>query len=256
MSDMKPRIAILLLFSILCIAYFLPGGTLSGFLPSGVVRFRIAYPVAVLFLGGLLTGLDWRFALAFLFSCTGDAFGAGGSFIGQMGFFALAHITLIWCFVRRLRAVSTSRATAGGCLKVVPDGQCMSAGATREGTAHAKIRIRTMETWWVIIGLAAIAAILILALTIVLPSIEDSVLVWGCGIYALLICTMASLAMLQRSPFFALGALLFAVSDFILSWNKFVGSVPLEKYLIMLPYYFGQALLWLGAVKVIHKSRR
>ena len=252
----KVYFASLLIFSILAIAYFLPGDLLSGFLPSGVVRFRIAYPVAALFLGGLLTGLDWRFALAFLFSCTGDAFGAGGSFIGQMGFFALAHITLIWCFVRRLRAVSTSRTTAGGCLKVVPDGQCQAARATREGTAHAKIRIRTMETCWVIIGLAAIAAILILAMTIVLPSIEESFLVWGCGIYALLICTMASLAILQRSPLFALGALLFAVSDFILSWNKFVGPVPLEKYLIMVPYYLGQALLWLGAVRIVHKSGR
>ena len=98
------------------------------------------------------------------------------------------------------------------------------------------------------VGLAAVAAVFILACAVVLPSIEDSVLVWGCGIYALLICTMASLAMLQHSPLFALGALLFVISDLILSWDRFVGSVACEKYLIMVPYYIGQALLWLGAV--------
>lgn len=213
----KVYFASLLIFSILAIAYFLPGDLLSGFLPSGVVRFRIAYPVAVLFLGGFLAGLDLRFALAFLFSCTGDAFGAGGSFIGQMGFFALAHVMLIWGFVRGLRVVSTGSTTAG-------------------------------ERVWIGGGLAAVAAVFILACAVVLPSIEDSVLVWGCGIYALLICTMASLAMLQHSPLFALGALLFVISDLILSWNRFVGPVACEKYLIMVPYYLGQALLWLGAV--------
>ena len=210
--------ASLLIFSILAIAYFLPGNLLSGFLPDGVVRFRIAYPVAVLFLGGLMAGLDWQFAIAFLFSCTGDAFGAGGSFIGQMGFFALAHVMFIWGFIRGLRVIST-------------------------GSTDAKERI------WIGFGLAAVAAIMILAVARVLPSIEDGVLVWGCGIYALLICTMASLAMLQRSPAFALGALLFAVSDLILSWNLFVGPVAYEKYLVMLPYYLGQFLLWFGAVR-------
>ncbi len=266
MSDMKPRIAILLLFSILCIAYFLPGGTLSGFLPSGVVRFRIAYPVAVLFLVGLLTGMDWRFAFAFLFSCTGDAFGAGGSFVGQMGFFALAHITLIWCFVRRLLAVSTGPAsTEERLLSLSKHRERVGVGSTSgdratwfrqaqppQGQAQppqGQALPPRRERVWIGGGLAAVAAVFILACAVVLPSIEDGVLVWGCGIYALLICTMASLAMLQHSPLFALGALLFAVSDFILSWNKFVGPVPLEKYLIMIPYYLGQALLWLGAVR-------
>jgi uncharacterized membrane protein YhhN len=208
----------------MAVMYFLPGSVLSAFLPSGVVRFRIAYPVAVLCIGGLLAGMDLRFALAFLFSCTGDAFGAAGSFIGQMGFFALAHIALIYCFIRRLRK---------GCTRVV---------STSSTTASGRV--------WIGFKLAAVAAILILACVCVLPRIEERFLVWGCGIYALLLCTMAALAMFQRSPMFALGALLFAISDLILSWNKFVGPVAFEKYLIMLPYYLGQALLWLGALKV------
>jgi hypothetical protein len=266
----KVYFASLLIFSILAIAYFLPGDLLSGFLPSGVVRFRIAYPVAVLFLGGLLAGLDLRFALAFLFSCTGDAFGAGGSFIGQMGFFALAHVMLIWGFIKGLRVVSTGSTTARG--KVVSTGSTTAEERLLSLSKHCeRVGVGSTSgdraTWfrqdqqpqgqsqpprrervWIGGGLAAVAAVFILACAIVLPSIEDSVLVWGCGIYALLICTMASLAMLQHSPLFALGALLFVISDLILSWDRFVGSVACEKYLIMVPYYIGQALLWLGAV--------
>ena len=218
----------LIIFAFLALAYFLPGSALSGFLPSGVVRFRIAYPVAALCIAGLLTRIDLRFVLAFLFSCIGDAFGAAGSFIGQMGFFALAHITFIYCFISRL-------------------GQNQS---KRQMSLPKKSGRR-----WKICGLTAVAAILILACVCVLPRIEDSFLFWGCGIYAVLICTMAALAMFQRSHLFAVGALLFAISDFILSWNKFVGPVEYEKYLIMVPYYFGQLLLWLGAY-LFRDSRR
>lgn len=242
----------------MAVMYFLPESVLSAFLPSGVVRFRIAYPVAVLCIGGLLTGMDWRFVLAFLFSCTGDSFGAAGSFIGQMGFFALAHIALIYCFIRRLRkggarVVSTRSTTASGRVEA-PDGPRQAASVARAGVAReiarAKVHISIMGTGGEFIKLAAVAAVFILACVCVLPRIEESFLVWGCGIYALLLCTMAALAMFQRSPLFALGALLFAISDLILSWNKFVGPVAFEKYLIMLPYYLGQALLWLGALKV------
>ena len=247
----KVYFASLLIFSILAIAYFLPGDLLSGFLPSGVVRFRIAYPVAVLFLGGFLAGLDLRFALAFLFSCTGDAFGAGGSFIGQMGFFALAHVMLIWGFVRGLRVVSTGSTTARERLLSLSKHR-ERVGLDRTSSERTawfrQAQPPRRERVWIGGGLAAVAAVFILACAVVLPSIEDSVLVWGCGIYALLICTMASLAMLQHSPLFALGALLFVISDLILSWNRFVGPVACEKYLIMVPYYLGQALLWLGAV--------
>lgn len=236
-----------LVFTLLAVTYFLPGSLLSAFLSSVAVKFRIAYPVAVLCIGGLIAGMDWRFALAFLFSCTGDAFGAAGSFLGQMGFFALAHITLIFCFIRRLRKIARERAGA-------PDGPRQAATAAREGEACEIARAKVHFPGGEIIGLTIVAAIFILACVFVLPRIDNGFLVWGCGIYALLICTMATLAMLQRSPLFALGALLFAVSDLILSWNKFVGPVAFEKYLIMLPYYLGQLLLWLGALKKARKA--
>ena len=246
----------LIIFAFLALAYFLPGSALSGFLPSWVVRFRIAYPVAALCIAGLLTGIDLRFVLAFLFSCIGDAFGAAGSFIGQMGFFALAHITFIYCFISRLHKI---RGTASRRVEA-PNGPRQAATEARAGEvceiARAKVHIPIMGTGGVIIGLTAVAAILILACVCVLPRIEDSFLFWGCGIYAVLICTMAALAMFQHSPLFAVGALLFAISDFILSWNKFVGPVEYEKYLIMVPYYLGQLLLWLGAYFFRDSRRR
>lgn len=62
---------------------------------------------------------------------------------------------------------------------------------------------------------------------------------------------MFGLSLMQRSPLFAIGAALFLISDMILSWNKFVGPVTAEKWLIMVPYYLGQLLIWLGAATLM-----
>ena len=73
----------------------------------------------------------------------------------------------------------------------------------------------------------------------------------GCGVYAVLITAMFGLSLMQRSPLFAIGAALFLISDMILSWNKFIGPVAAEKWLIMVPYYLGQLLIWLGAATLM-----
>lgn len=39
------------------------------------------------------------------------------------------------------------------------------------------------------------------------------------------------------------GALLFVISDSILAWNMFIGTIPLETALVMLPYYTAQFLI-------------
>lgn len=207
-SDRK-IIYISLIFIVLAVMYLMPSAALEQMLPEKVVRFRIAYPVAALALMGAYLGMGWKFVLAFLFSCTGDAMGAYGSFFGQMGYFAAAHIILIWTFAEELWKVRK-----------------------------------------ILVGLAVTAA-LVFAFALVIPKVPEPWLQIGCGVYAVLITAMFGLSLMQRSPLFAIGAALFLISDMILSWNKFVGPVTAEKWLIMVPYYLGQLLIWLGATTLM-----
>ena len=207
-SDRK-IIYISLIFIVLAAMYLIPSAALEQMLPEKVVRFRIAYPVAALALMGAYLGMGWKFVLAFLFSCTGDAMGAYGSFFGQMGYFAAAHIILIWAFAEELWKVRKT-----------------------------------------LVGLAVTAA-LVFAFALVIPKVPEPWLQIGCGVYAVLITAMFGLSLMQRSPLCAIGAALFLISDMILSWNKFVGPVTAEKWLIMVPYYLGQLLIWLGAATLM-----
>lgn len=202
-------IYISLIFIVLAVMYLMPSAALEQMLPEKVVRFRIAYPVAALALMGAYLGMGWKFVLAFLFSCTGDAMGAYGSFFGQMGYFAAAHIILIWAFAEELWKVRK-----------------------------------------ILVGLAVTAA-LVFAFALVIPKVPEPWLQIGCGVYAVLITAMFGLSLMQRSPLFAIGAALFLISDMILSWNKFVGPVTAEKWMIMVPYYLGQLLIWLGAATLM-----
>ena len=207
-SDRK-IIYISLIFIVLAVMYLMPSAALEQMLPEKVVQFRIAYPVAALALMGAYLGMGWKFVLAFLFSCTGDAMGAYGRFFGQMGYFAAAHIILIWAFAEELWKVRKT-----------------------------------------LVGLAVTAA-LVFAFALVIPKVPEPWLQIGCGVYAVLITAMFGLSLMQRSPLFAIGAALFLISDMILSWNKFVGPVTAEKWLIMVPYYLGQLLIWLGATTLM-----
>lgn len=207
-SDRK-IIYISLIFIVLAVMYLMPSAALEQMLPEKVVRFRIAYPVAALALMGAYLGMGWKFVLAFLFSCTGDAMGAYGSFFGQMGYFAAAHIILIWAFAEELWKVRKT-----------------------------------------LVGLA-VTATLVFTFALVIPKVPEPWLQIGCGVYAVLITAMFGLSLMQRSPLFAIGAALFLISDMILSWNKFVGPVTAEKWLIMVPYYLGQLLIWLGATTLM-----
>ena len=207
-SDRK-IIYISLIFIVLAVMYLMPSAALEQMLPEKVVRFRIAYPVAALALMGAYLGMGWKFVLAFIFSCTGDAMGAYGSFFGQMGYFAVAHIILIWAFAEELWKVRKT-----------------------------------------LVGLAVTAA-LVFAFALVIPKVPEPWLQIGCGVYAVLITAMFGLSLMQRSPLFAIGAALFLISDMILSWNKFIGPVAAEKWLIMVPYYLGQLLIWLGATTLM-----
>lgn len=186
------------------VLYFIPSDALN----YSFVKFKIAYPVAILALAAAYGGFRWTWVLAFVFSCTGDAMGAYGSFVGQMSFFALAHVMLISGFLLNGLKGSALRKTVVG---------------------------------------VAVAAILAVVFVFVIPCAPVGFIRVGCAIYAVLIAVMAGLSCMQHSRLFAFGALLFLISDSILGWNKFVSLLPASTWLIMVPYYLGQLLLWLGS---------
>lgn len=202
-------------FLALAAIYFIPGTALGKLLPAAAVKYRIIGPLAVLTLAGAAL-LPWQMTLAMAFSLAGDFSGAYGSFLFQMGFFALAHVMLIIYFSCRLRQ---NVMTGAG------PGKAWSAAAV-----------------FIAAGLAAFA------LSAIIPHAPAGAIRTGCSIYALLICSMFCLSMLTRHPVTAAGAALFLFSDTVLSWNKFVSPVEYSRWMIMVPYYSGQLLIWLGAV--------
>lgn len=61
--------------------------------------------------------------------------------------------------------------------------------------------------------------------------------------YLMVIALMAVLAQRQGSLIIALGAILFAFSDSILAYGRFIRPLSLQQALVLGPYYAGQALL-------------
>lgn len=175
---------------------------------------KLCLPMGVLVVSSLwLT--PWEIFMALFFSILGDWFGSCGSFLPQMGSFAVGHMFYILFFIRRYFR------------KVERDGKM---------TAKAK-------------GYFMMLAICVLALMTmvfakVVPCVPSGVLRIGVSIYAVLICTMLFSALLQRSMFYAVGALLFVISDFILAWNKFVEPVPYRDALVLGTYLSAQWFLF------------
>ena len=77
------------------------------------------------------------------------------------------------------------------------------------------------------------------------PCAPAGILRTGIIVYSLLISAMMVTALIQRSSLFALGAVLFVFSDFILAWNRFVEPVPYHTYMILGPYFTAQWLLFI-----------
>jgi uncharacterized membrane protein YhhN len=178
---------------------------------------KITIPVATIAIASMWL-CPWQMTLALLFSALGDYFGSCDNFIGQMGSFAIAHIWFIAYFIDRYFK------------KVEHD---------RKLTAKAKgyLGIVTFCT------LALVAT----ALFRIAPAAEPYIIRIGVCIYAFLIGGMMLIALLQRSSLFALGAVLFVFSDFILAWNRFVEPIPYGNYLIIVPYFAAQWLLFIRA---------
>jgi uncharacterized membrane protein YhhN len=183
------------------------------FLPVSIPH-KISLPLTLLSVAGLWL-LPWQMLLAMTFSAVGDYMGSCGNFIGQMGFFALAHIWLIIYFIKRYRH------------KVEPD---------RKLTGKAKGYIAMISFCTI--------ALLCIALFKIMPGAPAGVEKIGASCYAVIICTMLFTALLQRSSLYALGAVLFVFSDFILAWHRFVEPVPYRDYLVLVTYYLAQWLLF------------
>ena len=192
--------------------------TVFFFLPFDIPH-KITPCVSALFIASLWL-CPWQISLALLFSALGDHFGSCGNFLGQMGFFALGHIWFIVYFISRYFK------------KVEPD---------RKLTGKAK--------GYLAMVIFCATVLLCVVFFRIVPLVPSGVLTIGVSIYAILICTMLVSAMLQRSSLFALGAILFVFSDFILAWNKFVEPVPYRHYLVLVPYFLAQWLLFIRATK-------
>lgn len=203
---LKPTVILVsLLFLALSILFFSPVS----------IPHKVTFPLALLFISSLWL-LPWQMSMAMLFSALGDYFGSCNNFILQMSFFAFAHVFMIWFFTQRYFR------------KVEMDGKL---------TDKAKGYMATI--------LFCSIALLSFIFMKVVPAAEPGVIRIGVGIYACLICGMMITALMQRSSLFAVGAILFVFSDFILAWHKFVEPVPYRRYLVMVTYYLAQWLLFI-----------
>lgn len=220
----------ILIFIIFAMIYFLPKPVLRAFLPAIFVKYRIGFPLLTLTIAGIFL-LPWQMTLAMVFSMAGDFMGAYGSFLWQMGFFALAHIMLISWFVLQFMALTK-------------DKTFIRLNHRNEMAGSSRVSLQTAS-----IAVCAFIALTAFAFTFIIPEAPAGVIRAGCSIYAVLICAMMCISMTLRRPILFIGALLFLFSDMILSWNKFVSPVQAHRWLIMIPYYSGQFFIWLGAAK-------
>lgn len=201
-------------FVVLAVFYFIPVSVL----------YKISFPLWLL-AGFSLWLLPWPMSFAMFASALGDLSGAAGNFMAQMECFAAAHLFMIIFFVRRY--IWRSR------------------NAASQGTVRKSRRLAYMVLLSVLVIILMVFAIAEIA-----PAAPAGAVRSGVVFYAIVICMMLFMALLQRSRMYALGACLFVFSDLILAWNKFVEPVMYEKYLVMVPYYLGQLLLFLRASRL------
>ena len=220
MKNKRIRIIVTVVaFLLAAVWFFFPIGKPDG--ESLLFAMRLALPAALLALGSI--GLLPRpMTAGFCFCAVGDAMGVMGSFEGQMGGFAVAHICFICQFVRDIR------------------------------------RSRPKLAAFVITALFCALPLVLAALKII-PEIHDLPIRIGCMVYALLLTGTAWTGIVRavsagkvRSflPFIAaVGGLLFLVSDFILSWNKFTEHIPHASLYIMSTYYAALLCLFVGTLR-------
>ena len=173
------------------------------------VAYKMVFPLAFRTLCAISYS-TWPMVLAMGFSALGDYMGVCHNFWGQMGAFALAHVAYLLFFCRTNPADRTSYGM--------------------------KWKSGIVILYGVVIGM------------LILPHVHGF-LQAGVSVYILLILSMCLLAWRQKNPYYALGAWLFVLSDTVLAWNKFVSHIEGAGYLIMIPYYLGQWMLFILSAK-------
>lgn len=211
--------AVLACFLLAAVWFFCPIGQPEG--KSVLFAMRLALPAIVLALGSLWLRPKW-IMMAFWFCALGDAMGVLGSFEGQMGGFALAHICYVSFFLKCIRQgrMQSKALTVTTLLSLIP---------------------------------------LIVAAFKVIPAVPLLPIRVGCVIYALLLIGTMWTSMMRAfaapvgermlPSVAALGGILFLVSDFVLSWNKFTSHIPQASILIMSTYYAALLFLFVGTAK-------
>ncbi len=184
------------------------------FMPAEIPH-KVTIPVAMLAISSLWL-CPWQMTMAFIFCAVGDYMGSCGNFLAQMGFFAVGHVWFIAYFIGRYFS------------KVEKDMKL---------TAKAK--------GYLAMVIFCTLALLATAFIKIVPAAEPGIIKAGVSIYACIISLMLMTALLQRSSLFALGAVLFVFSDFIIAWNMFVEPVPHRTYLVLVTYYLAQWLLYI-----------
>ncbi len=150
--------------------------------------------------------------LALLFSAAGDWAGSMDNFLMQVAFFAVGHICFICDFAPRRDSLKSKR------------------------------------------GVAALTIYMVVYLTFILSHISSKTELVAVTLYALIIFTMGATAILQRRSrygWYVAAALLFILSDSLIVYGKYIGSIPNSTMWIMTTYYAAQ-----GLFMTLHLMRR
>ena len=197
----------------LCLTTLLfAAGAALFFTNAAVIPYKVAYPVLLLSLSLFYLRLKPLIPVgaALLLSAVGDAAGAGGMFIPQMLFFALAHGAYIRYFL-----------CAGG-LPARPAAWLLPAALL--ALLFAGVVPRVLD-----------------------PAERIGVAVYGAVIAGMLYSVLRYRG--AYAAWFRLAALLFVFSDSVIAWGRFVAPVPCRTYVVMITYYAAQYLFYLFAVR-------
>ena len=223
-KDSVREVAVGLCFLLAVVWFFCPVGKPEG--GSVLFAMRLALPAIVLAMGSLWLRPKLMM-MAFWFCALGDAMGVLGSFEGQMGGFALAHICFVCYFIKGLRWGSVQPVVAA------------------------------------ITSLSCLVPLVIAAWKVI-PAIPDFPIRIGCSVYALLLIgtvwtSVVRVLVVRDSSkvlplLAALGGMLFLVSDFVLAWNKFAEHISNASLCIMSTYYAALLLLFVGTCEFYSKK--
>ncbi len=197
----------------LCLTTLLfAAGAALFFTNAAVIPYKVAYPVLLLSLSLFYLRLKPLIPVgaALLLSAVGDAAGAGGMFIPQMLFFALAHGAYMCYFL-----------------------------------PQAQVAPRPF-VWPVLTALLLFLFVCIVPRAAD-PAERAGVAVYGLVVAGMLYSALQYRG--AYAAWFRLAALLFVFSDSVIAWGRFVEPVPCRTYVVMITYYAAQYLFYLFAVR-------